>query len=88
LDLQTSPLEVPGEEDRVMQEKTRRRLGIGLFMLGFVIIWINGVAVAGHYLVGWSTLFSIVVIIGVAFLVVGMAIAARNHASSSKDDVL
>jgi hypothetical protein len=37
-----------------MEEGTRRRLGIGLAILGFIIIVINGVLVVGHYLVGWA----------------------------------
>jgi len=37
-----------------MEEETRRRLGIAPWILGFIILVANGVAVVGHYLVGWS----------------------------------
>ncbi|WP_455363389.1 hypothetical protein [[Eubacterium] cellulosolvens] len=37
-----------------MEQKTRRRLGIVLALLGFIIVVINGVLVIAHYLSGWS----------------------------------
>ena len=37
-----------------MEEETRRRLGIGLAILGFIIIVFNGVLVIGHYRMGNS----------------------------------
>ncbi len=56
----------------------RRRLGIALFALGFIILFANGVAVIGHYLVGWSIPSPVNVPIGVMFLVVGMMMAAKK----------
>jgi len=49
---ETPQLYIRRDEDRMMQGKTWRRLGIALWILGFIILVANGVAVIGHYLVG------------------------------------
>jgi ribosomal-protein-alanine N-acetyltransferase len=61
-----------------MQEKMRRRLGIALWMLGFIILLANGVGVIGHYLVGRSiSLPSIAV--GIVFLTLGMMTSNKKR---------
>jgi hypothetical protein len=61
-----------------MDEKTKRRLGIALFMLGVVICIVNGILVIGHYLVGWP-ITSFPSVIGVAFLVIGLGTAYKKR---------
>ena len=62
-----------------MEEKTRRRLGISLWVLGFIILLANGVAVIGHYIVGWE-IFSIPSIaVGLMFLAVGLKFAKKRQ---------
>lgn len=56
-----------------MKEETRRRLGIGLATLGFIIIVINGVLVIGHYLVEWTIPSIPSFAIGVVLLAVALS---------------
>ena len=62
-----------------MEEKTRRRLGIVLALLGFIIIMINGVLVIAHYLGGWSIPSLLSIAIGVVFLVVGLMTTSKKR---------
>ena len=62
----------------MMEEETRRRLGIALALLGFIIILVNGIVVVGHYLTGWPVLDSSSFIIGSIFLVIGIAVAKKK----------
>lgn len=62
-----------------MEEETRRRLGIALWILGLVILVANGVAVIGYYLVGWSIASLPSVAIGVVFLIVGLMIVKKKR---------
>jgi hypothetical protein len=62
-----------------MEEETRRRIGIGLAILGFIIIVINGVLVIGHYLVGWAIPSIPSFAIGVVLLVVGLMTARKRQ---------
>jgi len=62
----------------MMEEETRRRLGIALALLGFIIILVNGIVVIGHYLAGWPVLDSSSFIIGSIFLVIGIAVAKKK----------
>jgi hypothetical protein len=63
----------------VVEEETRRRLGIALWILGLIILVANGVAVIGHYLVGWSVPSLPSVAIGVVFLVLGLMTAKKKR---------
>lgn len=63
---------------QVMDEKMKRRLGITLFMLGVVILIVNGIFVIGHYMVGWP-IFSFPTAIGVAFLVIGLGTVHKKQ---------
>jgi hypothetical protein len=67
------------DEDLVMEEKMLRRLGTALWILGPVILVANGVAVIGHYLVGWSIPSLPSAAIGVVFLVVGLMTAKKKR---------
>ena len=62
-----------------MEEGTRRRLGIGLAILGFIIIVINGVLVIGHYLVGWAIPSIPSFVIGVVLSAVGLMTAKKKR---------
>ena len=66
-------------EDCVVKEETRRRLGIALCVLGFIILAANGLLVIGHYLVGWSIPSLPSAVIGVVFLVVGLMTARQKQ---------
>jgi len=63
----------------MMQRKTWRRLSIALWILGFIILLANGVAVIGHYLVGWPIPSLPSVAIGVVFLAVGLTTANKKR---------
>jgi hypothetical protein len=61
-----------------MQEKMRRRLGIALWMLGFIILLANGVTVIGHYLVGWSISLPSIAF-GIVFIAMGLMFAKKRQ---------
>ncbi|MFC1506526.1 hypothetical protein ACFLQ6_05575 [Thermoproteota archaeon] len=61
-----------------MDEKTKRRLGIALFMLGVVICIVNGIFVIIHYLVGLP-ITSFPSVIGVAFLIIGLGTVHKKR---------
>jgi hypothetical protein len=62
-----------------MKEELRRRLDIALWMLGFIILLASGVAVIGHYLVGWLIPSLPSVAIGVALLAGGLMTANKTR---------
>ena len=62
-----------------MKEETRRRLGIALYVLGFIILAANGILVVAHYLVGWAIPSLSSSVIGVVFLVVGLMTAMKKQ---------
>ena len=72
-------LRIRRHEDCVVEEETRRRLGIALYVLGFIILAANGLIVIGHYLVGWPIPSLPGVAVGVVFLVVGLVIASKKR---------
>jgi fatty acid desaturase len=76
---ETPQLYIRRDEDRMMQGKTWRRLGIALWILGFIILVANGVAVIGNYLAGWSISSLPSVAIGVVFLVIGWTTANKKR---------
>lgn len=59
------------------EEETRKRLGIALAILGFVIMCIKGASAVGHYLVVWS------IPSGTA---VGITVAAIDEAITGVED--
>jgi len=71
--------------DGVMEEEMRRRLGIALAILGFLITLVSGVAVIGHYLVGWPVLDPPSFGIGLVFFVIGIAVANKKRPNSLRN---
>jgi len=69
-----------------MEEETRRRLGIALAILGFVIMWINGASVIGHYLVGWSipSGTAVGITVGISDRIQGREIDQRSNCFRTK----
>jgi len=64
-----------------MEEETRKRLGIALAILGFVIMSIKGASVVGHYLVGWSipSGTAVGITVGIVFLTLGLMTANKKR---------